>query len=86
MVESGYPDFLMTFWTGVVAPADTPDAAVARLNAAINDGLRSDSMKAALAKFRVESRPGNPADFGAFIAKESKRWAGVITAAGIKVE
>ena len=86
MVESGYPDFVMTFWTGVVAPAGTPAAVVARVNGVINDGLRSDAMKASLAKFRVEPRPGTPADFAAFIASESKKWAGVIAAAGIKVE
>jgi hypothetical protein len=43
-------------------------------------------MKASLAKFRVEPQPGTPADFAAFIASESKKWAGVIAAAGIKVE
>ena len=86
MVESGYPDFVMTFWTGVVAPAGTPAAVVARINGVINDGLRSDAMKASLAKFRVEPRPGTPADFGAFIGSESKKWAGVISSAGIKVE
>jgi tripartite-type tricarboxylate transporter receptor subunit TctC len=86
MVESGYPEFVMTFWTGVVAPAGTPAAVVTRLNGVIADGLRSAEMKERLAKFRVEPRPGSPADFGAFIATESKKWAGVIAAAGIKVQ
>ncbi len=86
MAESGYPEFIMTFWTGVVAPAGTPAPVVARINSVINDGLRSDAMKASLAKFRVEARPGSPADFGAFIAAEAKKWAGVISSAGIKVE
>ena len=86
MVESGYPEFVMTFWTGVVAPAGTPAAVVTRLNGVIADGLRSAEMKERLAKFRVEPRPGSPADFGAFIASQSKKWAGVIAAAGIKVQ
>ena len=86
MVESGYPDFVITFWTGVLAPAGTPPAVIARLNGVINDGLRSDAMKASLAKFRVEPRPGSPEDFAAFIASEAKKWADVIQAAGIKVE
>ncbi len=76
----------MTFWTGVVAPAGTPAAVVERLNRVINDGLRSDEMKKSLARFRVEPRPGTPQDFAAFIASESKKWAGVISSAGIKVE
>jgi tripartite-type tricarboxylate transporter receptor subunit TctC len=86
MVESGYPDFLMTFWTGVVAPAGTPEPVVARVNAAINEGLRSAEMKQRLAQFQVEPQPGSPQDFAAFIAAEAKKWADVIQAAGIKVE
>jgi tripartite-type tricarboxylate transporter receptor subunit TctC len=86
MVESGYPDFLMTFWTGVVAPAGTPAAVVDKINKAINDGLNSPAMQASLARFRVEPKPGSPQAFGAFIASESKKWAGVIQSAGIKIE
>jgi tripartite-type tricarboxylate transporter receptor subunit TctC len=86
MVEAGYPDFLMTFWTGVVAPAGTPAPVIEKLNRAINAGLSSDEMKKSLARFRVEPKPGTPQDFAAFIKSESKKWADVITAAGIKVE
>jgi tripartite-type tricarboxylate transporter receptor subunit TctC len=86
MVEAGYPDFVMTFWTGVVAPAGTPEPVIARLNRVINDGLNSAEMKASLARFRVEPMAGTPQDFAAFIASEAKKWAGVISAAGIKVE
>jgi tripartite-type tricarboxylate transporter receptor subunit TctC len=70
----------------VVAPAGTPAAVIARLNGAIKEGLRSDAIKASLAKFRVAPQPGTPAQFGAFIAAEAKKWAGVIASAGIKVE
>ena len=86
MVESGYRDFLMTFWTGVVAPAGTPAAVVDKVNKAINDGLKSPEMQSKLARFRVEPKPGSPQDFGNFIASESKKWAGVIASAGIKVD
>jgi len=86
MAESGYPDFAITFWTGVVAPAGTPPVVITRLNDVINDALCSEAMKASLAKFGVEPRPGSPQDFAAFIAEEAKKWARVIQAAGIKVE
>ena len=86
MAEAGYPDFVMTFWTGVVAPAGTPAPVVARLNRVINEGLSSNDMKKSLARFRVEPKPGTPQDFAAFIASESKKWAGVIAAAGITVQ
>jgi tripartite-type tricarboxylate transporter receptor subunit TctC len=86
MVESGYPDFLITFWTGLVAPAGTPEPVVARLNAAVNEGLRSIEMRQRLAQFQVEPLVGSSQDFGAFIASEAKKWAAVIQAAGIKAE
>src|SRR4029078_8436473 len=41
MIQSGIPDYIMTFWSGVVAPAGTPKEIVDRLNAAINDGPTS---------------------------------------------
>jgi tripartite-type tricarboxylate transporter receptor subunit TctC len=85
-VESGYPDFVMTFWTGVVAPAGTPAPVVSRLSGVINDALRSAEMKASLAKFRVAPNVGTPQNFADFIATESKKWAGVINSAGIKID
>ncbi len=86
MSESGFPDFIMTFWQGVVAPAGTAPAIIARLNAVINEGLASPAMKASLATFKVEPKPGSPENFAQFLAAEVKKWAGVIQSAGIKVE
>jgi tripartite-type tricarboxylate transporter receptor subunit TctC len=86
MSESGFPDFIMTFWTGVLAPAGTPPSIISRLNAVINEGLASPDMKASLARFKVEPKPGSPEDFAQFIAAEVKKWSGVIKAAGIKID
>src|ERR1700730_3423823 len=41
MIESGYPNFVTTAWTGLLAPAHTPPAIIAKLNATINDGLKT---------------------------------------------
>jgi tripartite-type tricarboxylate transporter receptor subunit TctC len=86
MVESGFPDFRSSFWTGVVAPAGTPPGIVAKLNAAINEGLKSAEMQASFAKLGVETRPGTPQEFAAFIASESKKWSDVANAAGIRID
>jgi tripartite-type tricarboxylate transporter receptor subunit TctC len=86
MVESGYPDFVMTFWTGVLVPAGTPQPIVSRLNAVINESLQSPELRASLARFRVEPKPGSPEAFGKFVAAEVQKWSGVITAAGIKID
>ena len=86
MIESGYPDYLLTFWTGVVAPAGTPPEFVAKVNAAINQGLTSPAMKQSLARFNVEPNIGSPQEFSAFLASESRKWGGIVKATNIKVE
>jgi len=86
MIESGYPDYVLTFWTGIVAPAGTPQPIVARLNSAINDGLASIALKDGLAKFNVEGNVASPQEFAAMLAQEAEKWAGIVKAAGIKVE
>jgi tripartite-type tricarboxylate transporter receptor subunit TctC len=70
----------------VVAPAATPAAIIARLNSAINEGLKSTALEAAFTKLAVEPRTGSPEDFAAFLARERERWSVVIKAAGVKVE
>jgi tripartite-type tricarboxylate transporter receptor subunit TctC len=86
MIEAGYPDFVLTFWTGIAAPAGTPAEIVAKLNAAINDTLRSPAMKAHLDRFNVEANVASPPEFAAFVAAEAKKWGDIIRAANIKVE
>jgi len=86
MIESGYPDYVLTFWTGIVAPAGTPQPIVARLNSAINDGLASIALKDGLAKFNVEANIASPQEFAAMLAQEAEKWAGIVKAAGIKLE
>jgi tripartite-type tricarboxylate transporter receptor subunit TctC len=86
MIEAGYPDFVLTFWTGIAAPAGTPAEIVTKLNAAINETLKSPAMKAHLDRFNVEANVSSPPEFAAFVAAEAKKWGDIIRAANIKVE
>jgi tripartite-type tricarboxylate transporter receptor subunit TctC len=86
MIESGYPDYVLTFWTGVVAPAGTPPEIVGRINAAINEGLRSPGMKESLARFNVEPNIGSPGEFSRFLAEEARKWGNIVKATNIKIE
>jgi tripartite-type tricarboxylate transporter receptor subunit TctC len=86
MIESGYPDYVLSFWTGIVAPAGTPADIVAKLNGAVNESLQSAAVKASLARFNVEANVGSPQDFAAFIVTERKKWGGIIQTSGIKAE
>lgn len=85
MIESGFPGFVSVSFTGMVAPAGTPAEIVGKLNAAVNDSLASPDVQATLAKLAVEPRPGSPAEFAAFLARERERWSAMIKAAGVAV-
>jgi tripartite-type tricarboxylate transporter receptor subunit TctC len=86
MIESGIADFLITFWSGVMAPAGTPADIVAKLNTAISDGLRSPAIRESLAKVGSEAAPGSPQDFADFIAAETKKWSAVAKLSGISLD
>jgi tripartite-type tricarboxylate transporter receptor subunit TctC len=86
MAESGYPDLRVITWNGLVVPAGTPDAIVKRLNAAINDALKSADVRDTFARFSSEPIGGTPQDFASFIAAESKKWSEIIRLSGVKID
>ncbi len=86
MVEAGIPDFVTVSFTGLAAPAGTPADIIAKLNAAANDRLNAPDVHTALTRLAVEPRPGTPADFAAFVARESEKWRAVVQAAKIRIE
>ena len=81
MVEAGIDGFVGFYWNGVLGPAGTPQAIIERLNAAINDGMRTPEARANLAKLGMTPKTGTPADFAGLIAEESRKWAAVAKAA-----
>jgi tripartite-type tricarboxylate transporter receptor subunit TctC len=86
MAEAGVPDYEVTTFNGIVAPAGTPEPVIALLNAAINEGLRTPEMQANIRKLGAVSEPGSPAEFGAFIAAEERKWSTVAKAANVHLE
>jgi tripartite-type tricarboxylate transporter receptor subunit TctC len=86
MEESGFPGFVSTSWTGLLAPTRTPRPVIDRLNAAINEGVRSVDLKAALAKLNNEPLGGTPQDFTDMIKADIAKWAPVVKALGLKAE
>jgi tripartite-type tricarboxylate transporter receptor subunit TctC len=85
-IESGFPELQATYWAGVLAPAGTPPLIVVKLNAAINEIVRSAEMQATLDRISAKSKLGSPQEFAAFMAAETRRWSAIIKAADIKVE
>jgi tripartite-type tricarboxylate transporter receptor subunit TctC len=83
MIESGYSDFAITAWTGLLAPAHTPQPIVAKLNAAINDGLHKPELLNALTRVNFQPIGGTPADFTAMMMAELARWSPIIKSLGL---
>jgi tripartite-type tricarboxylate transporter receptor subunit TctC len=86
MIESGFPDFVASSWTSVMAPAGTPRDIVAKLNAAINAGLASPAMQARFKQLAAEARPGTPEDLATFVAGEIPKWQTMAKLAGVSGE
>jgi tripartite-type tricarboxylate transporter receptor subunit TctC len=86
MIEAGVPDYVVTAFFGVVAPAGTPTPIVTKLNTVINDALKSDALRAALKKLGATPTIESPEQFSAFIAAETRKWTEIAKSAGISVD
>jgi tripartite-type tricarboxylate transporter receptor subunit TctC len=68
--EAGFPQLAATLWGGIVAPAGTPAPVIAKLNEAVNAELKTDAMRASLARFALTPDIKSPQEFGALLAAE----------------
>ena len=82
LAELGLPGFDVTAWFGLAAPARTPDAVIARLNAVTREALEVPAVRERLAGQGMQILEGGPAEFGAFIRAEIARWAPIVRASG----
>ena len=73
-------------WGGILAPAGTPKAVVAKLNSAINTALKSDDVRAKMMAAGMMVQGGSPEAFAAVLASETEKWTKVIKDAGIQPE
>ena len=80
------PNFESDIWIGMVAPAKTPPAVVAKLNAELRRVLALPDVIAKLAEQGISAKSSSAADMNRLIVTDQKRWASVIRAAGIKPE
>ncbi|HEY3045953.1 MAG TPA: tripartite tricarboxylate transporter substrate binding protein [Polaromonas sp.] len=80
------PSYESDIWIGMVTPAKTPPAVVAKLNAELRRALTLPDVKAKLAEQGIYAEASSAADFTKLIASDQNRWAAVIKAADIKPE
>jgi tripartite-type tricarboxylate transporter receptor subunit TctC len=76
--ESGVPGFDAVSWWGLLAPAKTPPAIIARMNTAMADALNDPPVKQNLSEQGVDYRLSSADEFGRFVESEITRWAKVV--------
>ena len=86
LAAAGYPNVESLAWNGIVAPAGTPDAVIARVNADVNDALQDSAVRAALDAQGLTVVGGSAADFKRAVDADVKRWGPVISRLGIKLD
>jgi len=74
IAEAGVPGFDAVPWTGLLAPAGTPPAIIAKLNALIGKILHQPEVQQQLAATGVEAAPTTPEEFGAYLRVEFEKW------------
>lgn len=84
--ESGMPGFEAGAWQGMMVPAGTPADVVNRLNTELNKALKSTEVQERLAKQGAETLGSTPAEYGAYIDSELKRWGALVKATGISLD
>ncbi len=84
--EQGLTTSDVVGWIGVFAPARTPKATVDRLSVAINEVLRTPSIREKYFALGFEPMGTTPEEFASIIAADSARWAPIIKASGFKAD
>jgi tripartite-type tricarboxylate transporter receptor subunit TctC len=84
--EAGFPGFELEFWIGMLAPAHTPPAIVAKLNRDIGEILKAPEMQTTLLAQGAEAAPGTPDEFAAFIKSESANMKRLIELTGMRAD
>src|SRR5436309_2863616 len=80
LAEAGVSGFDISTWFGLLAPAGTPAAVIAKWNADVTRILEAPEMRERLAAQGAEAVPTTPPQFGAFIAAELAKYARIVKA------
>jgi tripartite-type tricarboxylate transporter receptor subunit TctC len=84
-VSDTLPGFEAYEWNGVFVPHGTPAAIVQKLNAGLNEALRSPEVASHFKQLNIDSRPNTPAEFGVFVQDQMELWSKVVKDANIKL-
>ncbi|HAU57922.1 MAG TPA: hypothetical protein DCW87_10485 [Comamonadaceae bacterium] len=86
MGELGFKNFAIDSWSGLLAPAGTPDAVLRKLDAAVKKAIMAPGFEARLIQTGAERIYKDPAGFAQHIQSEHARWRTFIQAHQISVD
>ena len=86
MQEAGFPGFVIQPWWGVLAPAKTPPAIVAKLNEAFNGALRDPAVIKRFEEVDLDPAGGTPDQLHALIVSETAKWGKLARSRNIKAD
>jgi tripartite-type tricarboxylate transporter receptor subunit TctC len=87
IAESGYPDYLVSVWYGIVAPANLREDIAQKLTESLNRAMNDDAFRASLEKIGYTVfRPRSAAAVTQFIDADRARWSAVIKAQNISLD
>jgi tripartite-type tricarboxylate transporter receptor subunit TctC len=84
--EAGIAKHDVGYWTGIIAPAGTPDRIIDQVNRAVAKVLTAPDTRGRLAKIGFEPMSATTATFASHIAAESAEWGRVVQRANIKID
>lgn len=84
VAQAGLPGFSFNLWTGMFAPAGTPQAVVEKIAADVQRAWAAPDVKDRLGKMGLEPMPMTPTEFKAFVKSEVEDASRVLQAAGVK--
>ena len=86
IAESGYPDYDLTTWWGLFAPAGTPPDVVAKIHRDTATALQNADLRERFATLSVEPGGGTSREFAAYVAEEIGKYDALVKRLAIKAE
>lgn len=86
MAEAGVKGYESTAWSGLFAPAGTPDAILQRLNAETLKALQSEKVQARYRELGAQVLPMSRTEFAAFVGREYDKWSEVVKVSGARAD
>ncbi len=82
--EVGLPNYLMTVWLGVVAPAGTPKPIADRIHALVQSLIRDPTARKRMAGAAIDVMPMTQEEFETFVKVEYVKWGKIVKDAGVE--